>query len=113
MEIIFISRDAWISALPHDPGARYGVIALECMGTLRHGKWAILRNFFLLQEGIIVLEYLGREVINMDALVLLALAVAVVICALPGIMAWSFYSRGRKRASEKRQVLGHTQPAKA
>jgi hypothetical protein len=49
----------------------------------------------------------------MDGLVILALAVAGIICALPGIMAWNFYSSSRKRASEKKQVLSHTQPANA
>ena len=33
----------------------------------------------------------------MDVLVVVALAVAVVFCALPGIMAWSFYFGGKKQ----------------
>ena len=49
----------------------------------------------------------------MDVLVTIALVVAVIFCALPGFMAWSFYSGGRKHASAKRHVVRHTQPAKA
>jgi len=49
----------------------------------------------------------------MNVLEVLTMVIAVIFCALPGIMAWSFYSRGGKQASEKRQVLRHTSPAKA
>lgn len=49
----------------------------------------------------------------MDALVVLALVVAVVFCTLPGILAWRYYSSGEKRTAEKRHVIHQTQPAKA
>jgi hypothetical protein len=49
----------------------------------------------------------------MNALEILAMVIAVVICALPGIMAWRFYSGSRKRTAEKRQAIRNTQPAEA
>ena len=48
----------------------------------------------------------------MDLLLTLALAVAIIVCALPGVMAWRHYFGSRKHASVKRPVLRHA-PAKA
>jgi len=49
----------------------------------------------------------------MDGLVIIASAVAVIFCALPGVMAWHFYAGGKqKRSTEARRVIRHTQPAK-
>jgi hypothetical protein len=81
------------------------------MGASRHVKWVVIRNFSHLQESIIILEHTGREVIYMNALEILAMVVAIIVCVLPGIMAWSYHFGGRKQASEKRQVLRHTTPA--
>ena len=49
----------------------------------------------------------------MDFVVTLALVVAVVLCTLPGILAWRFYSIHKKQVSEKRQAVRRIQTAEA
>ena len=56
---------------------------------------------------------LGKGICDMDTLVVLALAVAVIVCALPGLMAWKHYSSSKKHAAVERPALRHAQPAKA
>lgn len=48
----------------------------------------------------------------MNALEIVAFAVAALVCVLPGIMAWNHHF-GAKKTSEEKQVLRHasTKPA--
>ena len=40
---------------------------------------------------------MGRQVVSMDVLVVVALVMACVLCLLPGIMSWHYYYRGKRR----------------
>jgi hypothetical protein len=51
----------------------------------------------------------------MSILVLLALVVGFVLCALPGLMAWRYNFGGAKRSAEKKQlsIRGELHPAQS
>ena len=46
----------------------------------------------------------------MDILVVLALIVGASVCFLPGIMAWSYYSSGSRKAARKSKTVSLNKP---